>query len=101
MTRMVHGRRIRASLKGDFPMRQLILGTAFAACFCATAFAADPASGRLTAANDVAHPLTYTANGSDSFTLTSDLPAGYAKQHPDTYIQVLFTGAVSGESESL
>jgi hypothetical protein len=81
-------------------MRHIILGTALVAAFT-PALASDPASGTLTAANDEAHPLVYTANGSDSFTLTTDLPAGYAAQHPQTYIRVQFSGDVAAESESL
>ena len=80
-------------------MRQLILGAALAAVFTTPLFAADPASGTLTAANDEAHPLTYSSNGSDSFALTIDLPADYPQKHPQTYIQLLFSGDVGGETE--
>ncbi|HZP11242.1 MAG TPA: sialidase family protein [Nevskiaceae bacterium] len=75
-------------------MRHTILGAALAAVFTTPTLAADPASGTLTAANDEAHPLTYTSDAGDAFALTIELPRDFGEKHPFTFIRIRFSGAV-------
>ncbi len=85
-------------------MRYIVLRAALvvaSSLFSVATSGSEPASGTLTAENTDAHPLTYSASGADSFALTIDLPYDYPQKHPQTYIRLLFSGSVAGESESV
>ena len=87
-------------------MRYFFLA-ALAACWLVAlpAYAAQPASGTLTAANTRSNPLTYIAGpfasgsaASDTYLLKIDLPPDYARTHPQTYIRLSFVRSIAADS---